>query len=603
MLCHFVAFFRFPTLFIEGNYKNTVMHLLKDVIESLTKSEYNALKRRFPSLFWVPNIAQARPYLRWQEAPYPRVHIITFGNRTGKTEFLGEFLCGVAKGKSRIEQPDGTFQEVAWVNPEKCYSPFFDELEEKRKEGTLTIWWICEADLMKKSGVDYKIISKHIPDAKFKSRTNNGVYREIHIPVKDREGRGQMLIVQVKTHDQETPAFAGDNVDVIICDEPPPQKHWSEISARMVTLKGEVGGRILIGGTPLKLGAFLLDIIEDADDEKNVDQRIAHDEGSIWENCAGDELPDEMAEKYNIPKDPKTGIYLTYGHLSREGIENAILNWEKSGDPDEVIARVDGKFTHAQGRIYKIFNKQIHSVPDYDIPGKYPILMVCDPHDARPDAVGWFMATPANKLVCVAEYPENPFESYTSRPDDITRTCEQWRKIEADLGISKQIYMRYGDPNYMNDPDANTGQTKKQLYAAHGFNFNTNINDSLETGHEKVRRMLWYDRVKYERFSGDPSYQPHLLFFESCRNHIKYIRNYGTKPTKDPSKDFSEKPEEKWKHFADIIRYVCMAFISYEHIIQYKEKSNDEWGRIQRARRPNLRRGETIQKGRYLVSV
>jgi hypothetical protein len=567
------------------------MKFNKEALKTLPPKFIKQLKRMCPSFFWVPNRAQARAFLKWMKRPYPRVHIITYGNRTGKTEWLAQFLTGAARGKT-VEPTTG--REICYVNPEYSYSPFFDDLEEKRLKGTLTIWWICEADMMKKNGPDYKIIAKHMPDAKFKSRTNNGVYREVHVPVKGEGGKPYMLVISVKTHDQDTISFAGDNVDLIICDEPPPQKHWSEISGRMVTLKGEMGGRIIIGGTPLKMGAFLLDIIEEAEDEG--DSRVVHDEGSIWENCAGDELPDDIAEKYGIPKGPD-GIYETNGHLTCEGIENAIKNWEKSGDPDEIHARVDGKFTHAQGRIYKIFSKSVHVIEPYEIPDNYPIVQIVDPHDSRPDAAGWFAITAANKLICIAEYPEAPFENFTTRPDDIIRTCEAWREIERRLGIQGRIYKRYADPHYMNDPDSNTLKRKWELYAPHGFKFNLHVNSNIEYGHEKVRRMLWYDRSKYIKFPGDPAYQPHLLFFSTCRNHIKFVRNYGTKPIKDPSKDFNETPEKKWKCFSDIVRYAAVTFKSFEIIKGSMDKTkSSEWEQIKAARHPHRPQGGVSNK-------
>jgi hypothetical protein len=115
------------------------------------------------------------------------------------------------------------------------------------------------------------------------------------------------------------------------------------------------------------MSAFLLDIIEESKVEKE-EERVVHDEGSIWENCDGKEIPREKAKKYGIPYNEELGCYETNGHLSRDGIENAIKNWKKSDDPDEVMAREDGKFTHVQGRIYKIFNRDVHSINPFPIP-------------------------------------------------------------------------------------------------------------------------------------------------------------------------------------------------------------------------------------------
>jgi hypothetical protein len=553
----------------------------------LSKQEQEALHRRFPSVFWEPNIAQSRPLSRWKsEMPsrWPRVHLVTFGNRTGKTDFLGEFLCGAAKGNR-------------WVNKEYARSPFFKALQSKRDDETLTIWWVCEGELMKENGPDYKAIKKHIPDAKFSQKSNNGVFRQIRVPIlkSDRKTPGYVTI-SVKTHDMETTAFAGDNVDLIICDEPPPQEKWGEMSGRMVNLKGDVGGRIIIGATPLKIAGYLGDIVEDAETQE--DGRVVHDEGSIWENCAGDELPEEQAKRLGIPWDAEKKMWATRGHLSSEGIENAIKNWEKSGDPDEVVARTDGKFTHVQGRIYKVFTKKSHVIVPFDIPKTYPVVQICDPHDARPDAAAWFAVTPNERWVGIAEYPLRPFWLITSRDETIAQTCESWRKIEEPF--KHQIALRIGDPNKMNDPDPATNLLLKELYAQHPtgvkgktYRFNTNVIDKIETGHELVRQAIWCDREKLERFPNEPMYRPRLTVFETCQNLYTYMMKYTRKAWRDPSKPMPTKLDEAWKDYADLVRYFVMKMsmggLNYHALKALMEgHDDDEWNAIKSARCPNV---------------
>lgn len=536
---------------------------------TLSPEQQRAFRNKFPSVFWVPNIAQARPWEAWRKPPYPRTHVITFGNRSGKTEETAEFLTGCAKGNK-------------FVNQKHCYSQFFDDLDDKRLDGTLTIWWVCIAEMMKKDAPNYKIIKKHIPDAEFKRPNNTGVFREIHIPIKGRGGKPYYLVVHIKTHDQDTLAFAGDNVDVIICDEPPPQKHWGEIAARMVTLVGEAGGRIIIGGTPLKIGGFLLDVIED----EQTDDLVIHDEGSIWENCHGSELPEEMAKKYNIPFNPTTQMYDTRGHLSVEGIRSTIAKWSKSGDPDELIARVDGKFTHIQGRIYKKFRRGPHTIDPFDIPKSYPIVMVCDPHDNRPDCAGWYVTLPSNKFICIMEYPVRPYELLTSRSRTIPQTCAIWQRMEAEMGIRGQVVRRIGDPNRMLSPDAYNKMTKQQQYKKHGFKFSVNVNDDIAFGHEKVRQFLYYDEVKFELYPEEPMYHPQLMFFNTCRNHIVFMTKYSTKVHKDMEKAVSEIAEEKWKDFADLVRYGVVTFREFVKMAE-RMRSTSDYDAIRRARDPN----------------
>jgi len=44
-----------------------------------------------------------------------------------------------------------------------------------------------------------------------------------------------------------------------------------------------------------------------------------------------------------------------------------------------------------------------------------------------------------------------------------------------------------------------------------------------------------------------------------------FLQKYGTKVVKDPAKPPSEKPEEKWKDYADIVRYAAMVYRPYEY--------------------------------------
>jgi hypothetical protein len=534
----------------------------------LDKVQQGALKRKFPSWFWVPNIAQERATEPWKAAPYRRVQLITFGNGTGKTDYLAEFLCGVVKGPK-------------WVNPKWMDLQFFHDLDAKRKAGTLTVWWVCNGELMKKGAPDYKAILAHIPDAEFKAKTNNGVFREIHIPVVGENKKPIKIVVQVKTHDQSTDAFRGENLDVLIGDEPIPEEHWSEIVGRWRTVKGEVGARVIVGATPLNISAYMHDRLENPE---NADTYV-HTEGSLWENCVGDELPDKIADKLKIRRDPTTGEYVTRGHLTSESIMHQIKEWEQSQDPDEMVARVFGKFSHLQGRIYKVFNRDVHVIKPYPIPPTYPVIQVVDPHDNRPDVAGWYMITPNNKLVCIMEYPQKPYEQITSRNETIAQTCETWRQMEANLGISNQIVKRIADPNRMQAPDSNTGKTKKQLYKKYGgMEFSVNVTDSLEYGHAEVRRFLYYERDKWALFKDDPLYQPRAMFFDTCKNHITFIVKYGTKKVKDPEAPISEKVNQKWKDYPDIFRYAVVTFQPFEATDPNVVMKNDEWESIKAAR-------------------
>lgn len=506
---------------------------------------------------------------------------MTFGNGTGKTDALGEFLCGVAKGNT-------------WVNEVFCRSKLFDDLQEKRDREMLTIWWICNADLMKKGGTDYKAIKAHIPDAQFRAFDSKGVCHEIGIPIVKSDGTEGVVICQVKTHGQETTSFAGDNVDIIICDEPPPEQHWGEIMGRTRSKVGEAGARILIGGTPLNIAGYLQDLVEDP----TLRETVVHLKGSTWENCADTELPEAEAEKRGFPK--YEGKFLTRGVLTEKSIRDMINVWKKSGDPMEVIARTDGEFGNMVGRIYKKFNREVHVIKPFDIPKEWPILQFCDPHDARPDVVIWATVSPMDKLYIIGESPEQQYELLYSRDLDIPQTCKDWKESERERGW--RIVRRYGDPNKMLDPDPYTKKLLVDLYRKCGINFNTNITDSLALGHNKVREFLDIDITKWMENPQDKSNQPKIFFFDTCVNCINFMEKYSTCVPDDLSKAFKEKVDEKYKDFPDVVRYAVMTFKPFKVWREIMERGRTgEWDRVKDKRKPKESKPEF--KGRRLVNA
>jgi hypothetical protein len=529
---------------------------------------FREFKALFPSVLWVPNVAQERIFGIWREEPYPFISLITFGNGAGKTDALGEFLCAVAKGNM-------------FVNPVFCRGKYFDELDEKRKAGKLVIWWVCDAELMKQGSPDYNSIKDHIPDAIFKGKDNKNVYHEVHIPTMGENGTEVVNVVQVKTHGQDTTSYAGANVDLIICDEPPPEQHWAEIIGRTRSKKGEAGSRVVIGGTPLKIAGFLMDVVVD----KALDGVVSHLTGSLWENCAGDEIPAAEADKRGVPFDPVREVYLTRGVLSRESIQRQISLWEKSSDPMEMAARVDGAFAHVMGRIYKIYRSNVHVIPMFKTLPDYPILQYVDPHDARPDAAIWVMVTPKDRLIVVMEDPRETYENLFSRQLDIEQTCDRWRSIEAEFPTA--VVRRYGDPNKFSDPDPNTKKRLYELYRQHGFIFNLNVTDSLSIGHARVREFLWYDEEWWKRDPNNVMNRPRLLIGDNCVNCDNQMRQYSTVVPKDLSQAFRETVSEKHKDFPDIIRYACVTFKPYIYLKGLMTGSgSDEWDRVKAGRQP-----------------
>jgi len=553
------------------------------------KKNLVALKDQFPTMFWVPNIAQERAVAPWVNPPYPFITLCTLANGTGKTNCLVQDIAGTCLG------PD--FVSADWNK-----SQYYTDIAKFRDGGKLRLRLLCNGDDMKEDGSAYQEIKEWIPCAKIDQKDSNGTYHRITIPHPHKVGVSN--VIGVKTFNQQQTAHAGTNLHRIWVNEPPPFPVWGETVARTRSKAGQPQCHILVYATVVDQQGYLFDIL----DNELMSDRVAHIEGSSWENCIGEELPEsavrELTKRGRPVQKDKDGNYITRGVLTRQSIENQIETWKQT-DPASVDARTWGEPMYLAGVIFKNFNINVHVVEPYPLPRNYPIVQVVDPHPRRPDMTGYFMVTPLQQLIGVAEWPLESYELIKTRDYTIEQTCEAWRRLEEELGFERQIVERWGDPNRFRDPDPETGMTLAQLYADHGFDFNTTINDSLEYGHRTVESFLYYNHEIRAANTSDPAGWPRLRFFRRCNNLVRAITRYSWKEKRDPTQALSEQVNQKYKDGADVVRYACVSFDSFRYSTigrHGRETAQSDSERVKAARNPRMskNRRERI-KGRYIV--
>jgi hypothetical protein len=534
------------------------------------RSTFEALAEKVPTLVTGLNCGQyramKRAYTRNSEGLIPRCCLVTPANGWGKTQLLAQDLVGWVKGSRYIKTPRiAALLEIAGLSekyqglafPQEAID-YYDGLKLLRDAGRLSIRIVCDAEDTKEGGSIQKAITDWVPDAKFTAQDNAKCYRQLEIAHPDIPGIRN--VAAIKTFDQEVRKHSGSNCHRILVNEPMPQAIWGETAARTRSKKGEQVGSILMAATVLNQAPYVSDLIEN---ERNV-----HVAGAIWENCVGEEVTDEDAaetlEKTGIQleKDPNGPGYLTHGFLSRQSILDMIADW-KSGSPDELEARKFGLFMHLSGRVFKQVDKDVHVIPDalYErIPPDYPVIHVVDPHPRKPDFSAWIMVAPGPRFIVIYEHPGIPllYENLKSRDLTIDQTCDAWRRIEVELGITKQIYARTGDPNRFLSTDSRDNMTLQYIYALRGFNFDVKVNDSLDLGYRELNRLFYYDRARRSIDKHDPSAIPLFLSLERCVNVWRSWLKHGWKEKRDPNAAMSEQVEEKFKHGIDICRYAAM---------------------------------------------
>lgn len=316
------------------------------------------------------------------------------------------------------------------------------------------------------------------------------------------------------TYDQEETEFESSTLGFVWFDEPPPFAVYKATIARM-----RRGGIIMITMTPLTNAAWLYDdIILNQD---GVQKKVVYAEDE--DNCK------------------EHGVRGILNHAD-------IMRMRQEYDPDELEARTKGKFVHLIGLVYKLFHRDVHLIPPFEIPQDWPRYNILDPHDRKPFAFGWFAVNPLGDIYFYDEWPEEEFHKMKS--------CEKTIKEYAEIIKIKEgediIYRRIIDPNSGNARKTNSGLSIKEELAELGFYF-IDGNDDIVAGHLKVKEYLKYDNQK--------NIKPKVFFFNTLKNFIYGMEHYVWDDYKGKiadDKDLKQKPKDRSKDFPDLIRYGLM---------------------------------------------
>lgn len=211
--------------------------------------------------------------------------------------------------------------------------------------------------------------------------------------------------------------------------------------------------------------------------------------------------------------------------------------------PDEIAARVDGKFSHLEGAVFKDFRRDIHVLPAHSPPPDAPIFMVMDPHDRRPSYCAWFYVDKRDRIVQFDEWPNTDFAEMKTSNMSIRDYSNMIRDKE---GSRIRPYERIIDPNFGKTPSHLTGRTLIEEYLEYGLDFYSEINNDLALGHQRIKERLEYKKS-----------DPGLFVTDNCTNMIWAFESYVWRP-KDIEGDFTarEKPSEVGKDQIDVWRYL-----------------------------------------------
>ena len=326
-------------------------------------------------------------------------------------------------------------------------------------------------------------------------------------------------VVDLMSYEQHEDEFEGATISLFVFNEPPPEDIYNACVSRM-----KFSGKILMPMTPLANSAWIYDRIVANDGKNGI--RVIY--GETEDNCI------EHGENGVIP-------------------HKSIQQFADSCDPDEREARLKGRFSHLAGQIFKTFDKAVHTFKlDTDLThflGGKETYMVCDPAIGKPLACIWAAVDATGTLYVYDEYP---LGIEFNGAKDSNMTVKDYAELFRAKEEGRTINTRILDRHFGNTRRTLGGQTLKQEFGEFNIDFldsyTSDDKTEIETGILKVKELLRYNKEK----PIDNLNRPRLMIADHCTNTIHAMERWRRD-------EKTGKPEEDYKDFADVVRYLAMA--------------------------------------------
>ena len=315
------------------------------------------------------------------------------------------------------------------------------------------------------------------------------------------------------TYQQDPREFEGPTLGWIWFDEPPTMAIYKACVSRL-----RKGGIIFISATMLKGSAWLFDhIVEGRSDDPDMEKMAKGQRFYI-------EAPVEAACKQH-------GVR---GHLEHDNIQKMIAEY----DEDERLARVEGKFQHMAGLIFKNFSRKIHVIKPFQINLRdYSVFEMLDPHPRNPDAVMWVATDRKGTHYVIDELYlkcENGDEELAER---IKTKASQYR-----------VERRLCDPSAF-IVDQHTQKSLATRLSDYGLNY-LEASKSRTASNRRIGTALGYVQLPTGQFVKSPE----VYFFDTCKRTIYEIEHWRWDEWSgrtSENKNSKEKPIDKDDHMIE----------------------------------------------------
>jgi len=373
------------------------------------------------------------------------------------------------------------------------------------------------------------------------------------------------------SYKQNPEEYEGENVGLIIDDEPPPEQIYKRQKWRK-----RMGGILLVIMTAIDIESYVIDEIEKCS-KKNKSGRKTHYyvTADLYEACQ------------------KRGVR---GHLDPDIVDDMV----EDCDEDEKDARVYGKVGYSSAYIYPEFSPEIHCVTptakgfeiagkEYEIPAGSILKMVNDPKDGKSDAVIWGWVFPNGRKFIVAEYPFEKKQHYWNMKKSVSvdEMVKDWWRLETNRGwkVSRRIMdRRFGwqSRGFKNEQQ----RYLYQIYMSSAAQLSEEVGDpsinfdfikSYSSSHPEGE-VAYRHKIVKQHLAIQPDGLPNLLIANTLFHTQDGLKNYKRKLEMGVRGEMVALTDTviipKYTDFADVVGYFCCDGLSAE-----KPKKKNNWKR------------------------
>jgi phage terminase large subunit-like protein len=317
----------------------------------------------------------------------------------------------------------------------------------------------------------------------------------------------------VMTYEQEPKEFEGPTLGWVWFDEPPTRAIYKACVSRL-----RKGGIIFISATMLKGSGWIYDHIvegrtDDPEMEKMAKGQRAYIEAGVESACI------------------EHGVR---GHLEHDHIQKMIAEY----DEDEKVARVEGRFQHMAGLVFKTWRRNIHVIKPFTIDiRRFCVYEAIDPHQRTPDAVLWMAVDSKGRKFLIDEL----YLKCANGTEELARNIKE-------KAAPYRIVRRIGDPSMFIE-DQHTGRSLASRLSDYGLNY-VEATKMRAASNKRIEEALSYVQLP----TGEFIKEPEMFVFDTLKRTIWEIEHWvwdewtGKNADKHDAK---EKPVDKDDHMIE----------------------------------------------------